>query len=67
MKLTNTPITASTIQHLRSVFATHGLPEILVTDNNSIFTSEEFKLFTKQNSIRHVTSAPYHPVFNGLC
>ena len=66
VKPTTTPTTASTIQHLRSIFATHGLPEMLVTDNASIFTSEEFKLFTKQNGIRHVTSAPYHPASNGL-
>ena len=58
--------TTSTISHLRSIFAIHGLPEMLVTDNASIFTSEEFKLFTKQNGIRHVTSAPYHPASNGL-
>ena len=66
VKPTNTPTTTSTIQHLRSIFATHGLPEMLVTDNASIFTSEEFKLFTKHNGIRHVTSAPYHPASNGL-
>ena len=66
MKPTNTATTAATIHHLRSIFATHGLPEMLVTDNASIFTSEEFKLFTKQNRIRHVTSSPYHPASNGL-
>ena len=66
VKPTNTPTTASTIHHLRSIFATHGLPEMLVTENASIFTSEQFKLFTKQNGIRHVTSALYHPASNGL-
>ena len=45
---------------------THGLPETLVTDNASIFTSKEFELFTKQSGIHHVTSAPYHPASNGL-
>ena len=64
------PVTAATstvtIEHLRSIFATHGLPEMLVTDNGSVFTSEEFRTFTKQNGIRHSTSAPYHPASNGL-
>lgn len=32
----------STIQELRSVFATHGLPEIIVSDNGTAFTSNEF-------------------------
>lgn len=55
-----------TIEHLRKVFSTHGLPEMLVTDNGSVFTSSEFKDFTKKNGIRHVTSAPYHPASNRL-
>ena len=55
-----------TIEHLRSIFATHGLTEMLVTDNGSVFTSEEFRTFTKQNGIHHSTSAPYHPASNGL-
>ena len=56
----------TTIEHLRSLFSTHGLPEMLVTDNGSVFTSAEFKDFLKRNGIRHVTSAPYHPSSNGL-
>ena len=57
---------STTIEQLRSIFATHGLPELLVSDNGSVFTSAEFKDFTKNNGIRHVTSAPYHPASNGL-
>ncbi len=36
-----------TIERLRSSFAIHGLPEILVSDNGSCFTSQEFKDFMK--------------------
>jgi len=39
---------------------------MLVTDNGSVFTSDEFTRFVKQNGIRHVRSAPYHPASNGL-
>ena len=56
----------TTIQKLQSIFATHGLPEMLVSDNGTAFTSTEFQEFVKQNGIRHVTSAPYHPASNGL-
>jgi transposase InsO family protein len=54
------------IQALRSMFATHGLPESLVSDNGTAFTSSEFREFLKQNEIQRVTSAPYNPSSNGL-
>ena len=55
-----------TISVLRSVFATHGIPDTLMSDNGSAFTSAEFKEFTDRNGIQHLTSAPYHPSSNGL-
>ena len=62
------PTTSSNaaISKMRTVFAAYGLPEILVTDNGSAFTSTEFSEFTTRNGIRHVTSSPYHPSTNGL-
>ena len=60
-------ITATaTIEKLRSIFATHGLPEVIVTDNDSTFTSQQFQEFIKLNGITHKTSAPYSPQTNGL-
>ena len=56
----------ATIEKLRASFATHGVPEILVSDNASCFKSEEFGEFMKKNNIRHITSAPYHPSTNSL-
>ena len=56
----------TTIQHLRTLFARFGVPESLVSDNGSQFTAEEFQLFCKQNGIRHIQVAPYHPASNGL-
>ena len=61
-----TATSTSTIEHLRTLFATDGLPELLQTDNGSVFTSSEFTSFLEQNGIRHPTSAPYHPATNGL-
>ena len=58
--------TQHTIAKLMSIFATHGLPEMIVSDNGTVFISTDFQIFTKQNGIRHVTSAPYHPASNGL-
>ena len=55
-----------TIQKLRSVFSTHGVPQKIVTDNGPTFRSEQFQAFTKENGIRHIFSAPYQPSSNGL-
>ena len=55
-----------TIQKLRSTFAIYGLPEVIVFDSATSFTSSEFQTFVKRNGIRHSTTAPYHPSSNGL-
>ena len=56
----------STIEQLRMIFATHGIPQKIVSDNGPTFTSQEFKTFMTQNGVLHITSAPYHPSTNGL-
>ena len=64
VKMTN--ITAgTTITALRDIFSRHGLPEILVSDNGSQFTSKEFEKFCVTNGIVHRTSAAYKPSTNG--
>ena len=55
----------ATINKLRLTFATHGLPDIIVSDNGANFTSEEFAAFMKSNGIKNVRTAPYHPASNG--
>ena len=57
---------SATIEKLRVVFATHGLPERIVTDNGAVFTSDEFEDFLKTNGVMHTRTAPYHPASNGL-
>ena len=65
VKPVNSATSKATIEHLRSIFSVHGLPEIVVTDNGTAFTSSEFAKFMKLNGIRHVRMAPYHPASNG--
>ena len=60
------PTAESTILRLQSMFATHGLPEIIVSDNGPAFVSDAFKDFMSQNGIRHIRTSPYHPPSNGL-
>ena len=62
-----TATSATTFDALRVIFATHGIPEVFVTDNGTQFTSAEFKTFVENNRIRHLRSAPYHhPATYGL-
>ncbi|KAL9976654.1 hypothetical protein ACROYT_G013977 [Oculina patagonica] len=56
----------ATVEKLREMFATHGLPATLVSDNGSNFTSSEFQEFMKKNGIKHIKVSPYHPASNGL-
>lgn len=54
-----------TIEILRDLFARYGLPRQIVSDNASVFTSQEFQNFLKINEIQHLTGSPYHPISNG--
>ncbi|XP_032997764.1 uncharacterized protein K02A2.6-like [Lacerta agilis] len=62
---TSTMSSRATINSLRKLFATHGLPDTLVSDNGTAFTSAEFQEFVSKNGIRHIRSAPFHPATNG--
>ena len=66
VKPLSSPTTGPTIRVLQSIFATHRLPKIMVSDNDSAFTSQEFGNFMKGKEVVHITTAPYHPSSNGL-
>lgn len=55
-----------TVQSLRNSFAMHGLPLVLVTDNSTSFTSEEFGKFCEVNGVKHLKTPPRHPSSNGV-
>jgi hypothetical protein len=62
----NSTTSSHTIDVLRHLFACYGIPDQIVSDNGPQFTSEEFSLFLRSNSIRHTLSPPYHHSTNGL-
>ena len=56
----------ATIQHLKTLFAQFGIPDIIATDNGSCFVSSAFEDFLTTNGIIHWKSSPYHPSSNKL-
>ncbi|CAI2724010.1 unnamed protein product [Schistosoma spindalis] len=54
-----------TIMELRQLFSRFGVPNILVSDNGTQFTSSIFSDFCKRFGVNHVRSPPYHPQSNG--
>ena len=55
----------ATVQQLRKIFATRGLPQMIISDNGLQFVLEEFKQFCSSRDTQHNTIAPYHPCSNG--
>lgn len=54
-----------TIMELRQLFSRFGVPDILVSDNGTQFTSSIFSDFCNRFGVKHVPSPPYHPQSNG--
>ena len=64
--IVNSTYASQTIDKLRTIFATHDLPVILVSHNGPSFSSADFKNFMSSNGILHRRVPPYHPSSNGL-
>lgn len=60
------PTSEKTITLLQNIFSTHGLPQIIVSDNATIFQSAMFKEYCSKNGISQKFIAPGHPATNGL-
>ncbi|XP_031338384.1 uncharacterized protein K02A2.6-like isoform X5 [Photinus pyralis] len=57
--------TEMTIDKLRDTFCRWGIPDCVVSDNGPSLVSKKFEEFLKNNGVRHITSAPFHPATNG--
>ena len=53
------------IAKMKNIFAHHGVPQLLVTDNGSQFACTEFEKFTSDWNVSHETPSPRYPQANG--
>ena len=49
------------INHLKSIFARHGIPEVVISDNGPQYASSSFAKFTEKYGFEHITSSPRFP------
>ena len=56
---------AAVITSLKSIFARHGIPEILRSDNGPQYASQEFSKLAEVYGFQHTTSSPRYPQSNG--
>lgn len=65
-KLGQDTTSSKVISALKQVFAEHGLPEKVFSDNGPQFSSGAFSQFAEQWSFQHITSSPHYPKSNGF-
>ena len=53
------------IRHAKSIFARHGIPKQIISDNGPQYSSLEFKKFAEEYGFLHTTSSPKFPQSNG--
>ena len=67
IKMNKDTTSTATIRALREIFSRNGLPFVIVSDNGTNFTSDEFEKFLSSNNIKHLKTGTYHPKSNGCC
>ena len=67
IKMNKDTTSTATIRALREIFSRNGLPYVIVSDNETNFTSKEFESFLANNNIKHLKTGTYHPKSNGCC
>ena len=50
---------------LKTIFARHGIPEVVRSDNGPQYSSQEFAMFVSRYRFSHITSSPRYAQSNG--
>lgn len=61
-----TTTSVSIICALKAIFARHGIPSVLVSDNGPQYSSTEMQEFAEMYNFQHITSSPHYPQSNGM-
>ncbi|XP_032218360.2 uncharacterized protein K02A2.6-like [Nematostella vectensis] len=56
---------AAVKRHMCEIFALHGIPDTVFSDNGPQYVSQEFTKFAKDMGFTHITSSPHCPQANG--
>lgn len=65
-KLPNDYTCKTTIAVMKQIFAEHGIPKTLKSDNGPQFSAKPFQEFAKEWCFDHITSSPIYPKSNGF-
>ena len=59
-------MSSAVINHFKSIFAKHGIPTQLMTDNGPQYSSAELNHFMNVYGLEHITSSLMYPHSNGF-
>ena len=57
---------STVIMHLKGIFEEHGIPEKVISDNGTQYSSTAFSRFAQEYGFQHVTSSPTYAQSNGF-
>ena len=61
----NSTTSSEIIHQIKRIFARHGIPQTVISDNGPQYASQEFRCFAASYGFSHITSSPMHPSGNG--
>ena len=53
------------ILHTKSIYARHGIPEVVVSENGPQYSAEAYARFAREYQFEHITSSSHYPQSNG--
>ena len=56
---------ADVINCTKSIFARHGVPEVVISDNSPQYSASAYAQFALEYGFSHITSSPLYPQGNG--